>query len=247
MRFKEKVSIVTGAAQGIGKEIAVSLAQEGASLALVDMNRHKLFETVEEIKKMNGDAEAFVTDVSKKEEVEKTVNEIEQKFNKIDHLVNNAGITKDNLLLRMSEDEWDKVLDVNLKGTFLFTKSVLKYMLKNRYGKIVSISSVVGIIGNAGQANYSASKAGIIGFSRSLAREVSSKGINVNVVAPGYIETEMTKSLPDSIKETFFNLIPMKRFGTPKEVANVVLFLLSDESIYINGEVIHVNGGLFMG
>ncbi len=189
----------------------------------------------------------FKADISKREDVENVVAEIEKKYVSIHHLVNNAGITRDNLLMRMSEEEWDLVLNVNLKGAFLMTKAVIRNMIKNRRGRIVNISSVVGLMGNAGQTNYSASKAGLIGFTRSLAREVASRGITVNAIAPGYIETEMTLKLPQEVKEAFLNIIPMKRFGKPEEIAEVVLFLLSDSASYITGEVISVNGGMFMG
>jgi len=165
---------------------------------------------------------------------------------KIDHLVNNAGITRDDLLVRMTEEEWDGVLAVNLKGTFNLSQAVIRHMMKNRYGRIVNISSVVGVMGNAGQTNYSASKAGVIGFTKSLAREVASRGITVNAVAPGFITSAMTEALPDSVTENFMNLIPLKRFGTSQDVADAVKFLLSDEAGYITGQVINVNGGLLM-
>ncbi len=246
-RFEGKVSIVTGSAQGIGKEIARKLGEEGAEIILIDLNEERLKQTYEEFKNLGFKVSFFKADISKKEDVESVVSEIEKKYNVIHNLVNNAGITRDNLLMRMSEEDWDLVLNVNLKGAFLMTKAVIRNMIKNRTGRIVNISSVVGLMGNAGQTNYSASKAGLIGFTRSLAREVASRGITVNAVAPGYIETEMTLKLPQEVKDAFLNIIPMKRFGKPEEIAEVVLFLLSDSASYITGEVISVNGGLFMG
>lgn len=246
MQFSERVSIVTGASQGIGEAIARDLSREGAEVVLVDVQKEKLEEVARNIKASNGKASVYCADVTHMGKISEVVEAIIQNHQKIDHLVNNAGITRDNLLMRMKEEEWDAVLTVNLKGVFNFSRAVIRNMIQNRYGRIVNISSVVGLMGNAGQTNYSASKAGVIGFTKSLAREVASRGITVNAVAPGYIATPMTENLPDSAKKIFVDIIPLKRLGTPEEVAHVVKFLLSDEAAYITGQVINVNGGMFM-
>jgi len=246
MQFSERVSIVTGASQGIGEAIARELSREGAEVVLVDVQKEKLEEVARNIKASNGKASVYCADVTRMGKISEVVEAIIQNHQKIDHLVNNAGITRDNLLMRMKEEEWDAVLTVNLKGVFNFSRAVIRNMIQNRYGRIVNISSVVGLMGNAGQTNYSASKAGVIGFTKSLAREVASRGITVNAVAPGYIATSMTENLPDSAKKIFVDIIPLKRLGTPEEVAHVVKFLLSDEAAYITGQVINVNGGMFM-
>jgi len=246
MDFQGTSSIVTGASQGIGKAIALELAREGVEVVLVDIQKEKLEEVADEISENKGKAAVFSADVSRMDEAMKVVEEVVKSSKKIDYLVNNAGITRDNLLMRMKEEEWDSVLKVNLKGVFNFSKAVIRNMINNRYGRIVNISSIVGLIGNAGQCNYSASKAGVIGFTKSLAREVASRGITVNAVAPGYISTPMTESLPESVKQKFRDWIPVKRFGTPEEITHAVKFLLSDEAAYITGQVINVNGGMFM-
>jgi 3-oxoacyl-[acyl-carrier protein] reductase len=246
MDFQGRSSIVTGASQGIGKAIALELAGEGAEVILVDIQKEKLDEVADEISANKGRAAVFSADVSRMDEAVKVVEEVVKGSKKIDFLVNNAGITRDNLLMRMKEEEWDSVLNVNLKGVFNFSKAVIRNMINNRYGRIVNISSIVGLIGNAGQCNYSASKAGVIGFTKSLAREVASRGITVNAVAPGYIATPMTEGLPESVKQQFRDWIPVKRFGKPEEVTHAVKFLLSDEAAYITGQVINVNGGMFM-
>ena len=245
--LKGKNVIVTGATRGIGREIALTLAQNGANIAMNYRNLNSEVEDlINEIKSFGVDALAIKCDVSSTNEVENFVKEVKAHYNTIDVLVNNAGITKDGLILRMKEEDFDDVLDVNLKGTFNTTKSISSIMVRQKYGKIINISSVVGIAGNAGQCNYAASKAGVIGFSKSVARELASRNINVNVVAPGYINTDMTKNLPDKVKEEIIKSIPMKKIGNPKEVANLVLFLSSNLSDYITGQVINVEGGMVM-
>lgn len=245
--LKGKNIIVTGATRGIGREIALTLAKNGANLAINYRNLNSDLENLlNEIKSFGVDALAVKCDVSVLDEVNSFIEKVKSHYTTIDVLVNNAGITKDGLILRMKEEDFDDVLDVNLKGTFNTTKSVSSIMVKQKYGKIINISSVVGIAGNSGQCNYAASKAGVIGFSKSVARELSSRNINVNVVAPGYIDTDMTKNLPDKVKEEIIKSIPMKRIGSPKEVANLVLFLSSNLSDYITGQVINVDGGMLM-
>ncbi len=246
MIFDGRVSIVTGASQGIGEAIAEELAREGAHVALVDVQKEKLEALAERFRAAGGKASAHVADVTRLDQAVATVDEIVRDRGRVDHLVNNAGITRDNLLLRMKEEEWDAVIGVNLKGSWNFAKAVIRPMIAARGGRIVNIASVVGLAGNPGQANYAASKAGVMGFSRALAREVASRGITVNCVAPGYIATAMTEKLPEEIKKAFMDNIPLKRFGLPKEVASAVRFLLSDEAAYITGQVINVNGGLYM-
>ena len=245
--LKGKNIIVTGATRGIGREIALTLAKNRANLAINYRNLNSDLENLlNEIKSFGVDALAVKCDVSVLEEVNSFIEKVKFHYTTIDVLVNNAGITKDGLILRMKEEDFDDVLDVNLKGTFNTTKSVSSIMVKQKYGKIINISSVVGIAGNSGQCNYAASKAGVIGFSKSVARELSSRYIYVNVVAPGYIDTDMTKNLPDKVKEEIIKSIPMKRIGSPKEVANLVLFLSSNLSDYITGQVINVDGGMLM-
>jgi len=246
MSLENKVGIVTGASQGIGESIAFELARENAEVILVDVQKDKLDEVVKKIEKAGGKAAAFSVDVSRFDKVTETVKSILDKFKKIDFVINNAGITRDNLMMRMTEDEWDAVVAVNLKGVFNFSKAVIRHMISNRYGRIVNLSSVVGLMGNAGQTNYSASKAGVVGLTKSLAREVAARGITVNAIAPGYVATAMTDALPESVKKMFVDIIPMKRFGTPEEVAYVVKFLVSDEASYITGQVISINGGMLM-
>lgn len=242
-----KNAIVTGGTRGIGKEIAKTLAKNGANIAI---NYRKYSEEVEnlveELKVLGGKALAIKCDISNEDEVNNFIKEVKENFGSIDILVNNAGITKDGLLLRMSEKDFNDVIDINLKGTFNMTKAVSSIMVKQRFGKIINISSVVGVAGNAGQCNYAASKAGVIGFSKSIARELASRNINVNVIAPGYINTDMTKVLPDKVKEEVLKTIPMKKIGEPEEIANLVLFLSSDLSNYITGQVINVDGGMVM-
>jgi 3-oxoacyl-[acyl-carrier protein] reductase len=245
-RFNGRVSIITGASQGIGEVIARQLAREGSAVILVDVQEEKLNSVRQEIVDSGGQALSFVADVSLLAEAQRVCDEVVAHFGRIDHLVNNAGITRDSLLLRLKEEDWDAVLAVNLKGVFNFCKAAIRTMINQRSGRIVNISSVVGLMGNAGQTNYAASKAGVIGFTKALAREVANRGITVNCVAPGYIMTAMTERLPEEVKKAFLELIPMKRFGSPEDVAAAVLFLLSDEASYITGQVINVNGGMYM-
>ena len=240
------MALVTGAAQGIGKAIALLLARNGAELVVSDINLEKAEETAKEIRAIGPKAMAVKVDVANWSDVERMVTGILEKLAKIDILVNNAGITRDKLILRMTEEDWDAVLGVNLKGTFNCTKAVVRHMAKQRSGKIVNIASVVGEMGNAGQANYSASKAGVIGLTKTIAREYAQRGINVNAIAPGYIETPMTEALPEKAKEELRKLIPMERLGKPEDVAEAVLFLVSEESSYMTGQVLNVNGGIYM-
>jgi len=246
LKLTGKVALVTGAAQGIGKAIALLLARNGADLVVSDINLEKAEETAKEIRAIGPKAMAVKVDVANWSDVERMVTGILEKLAKIDILVNNAGITRDKLILRMTEEDWDAVLGVNLKGTFNCTKAVVRHMAKQRSGKIVNIASVVGEMGNAGQANYSASKAGVIGLTKTIAREYAQRGINVNAIAPGYIETPMTEALPEKAKEELRKLIPMERLGKPEDVAEAVLFLVSEESSYITGQVLNVNGGIYM-
>jgi 3-oxoacyl-[acyl-carrier protein] reductase len=246
LKLAGKVALVTGAAQGIGKAVALLLARNGADIVISDINLEKAEEAANEIKSIGRKALAVKGDVANWNDVERMVEVILEKFAKIDILVNNAGITRDKLILRMTEEDWDAVLDVNLKGTFHCTKAVVRHMAKQRSGKIVNIASVVGEMGNAGQANYSASKAGVIGLTKTIAREFAQRGININAIAPGYIETPMTEVLPEKAKEELKKLIPMERLGKPEDVAEAVLFLVSEESNYITGQVLNVNGGIYM-
>lgn len=236
----ERISIVTGGARGIGKAIAASLKERG--------NRIFIWDVSEDGKKTADElgVEFMRVDVSDYKDVNRNVKTVLDDVGRIDILINNAGITRDNLLLRMSEEEFDSVIRVNLKGTFNTTRAVLPSMIKNRWGRIVNISSVIGIIGNKGQANYAASKAGIIGFTKSVAKEVATRGITVNAIAPGFIETEMTEKLPDDVKTAYLKSIPMGRLGNTDDVANLVLFLVSDSASYITGQVVHIDGGMVM-
>ena len=244
---ENKVALITGATRGIGRQIAITLAKSGFDI-IVNYRKENddLEDTKKEIEKTGRECLAIQGDVSNYEECEKFVKEAIEEYGKIDVLVNNAGITKDNLLMRMKKEDFQDVLNVNLVGTFNVTKNVIAYMMKARSGRIINISSVVGIAGNAGQTNYSASKAGIIGFTKSLAKEVASRNILVNAVAPGFIETNMTDVLKDEIKESIAKNIPLKRMGKAEDVANVVKFLSSEESSYITGQVINVDGGMLM-
>jgi len=245
LTFSGQVALVTGASQGIGETIAVELAAENLAVALVDIQEEKLRDVASRIVAAGGKGFAYPADVSRFDEAAAVVESVIREQGSLDYLVNNAGITRDNLLMRMREEEWDSVLGVNLKGVFNFSRAAIRSMVSRRFGRIVNISSVVGMMGNPGQVNYAASKAGVIGFSKSLAREVAARGITVNCVAPGYIATAMTEVLPEEVKKAFLELIPMKRMGTPDDVAQAVKFLLSDQAAYITGQVIHVNGGMY--
>ena len=244
---ERKTVFVTGASRGIGKEVALKYAENGYDVIINYVSDKTDVEALEkEFKEKGADTLILKADVSNPEEVQNVVDKAIEKFGKIDVLVNNAGITRDNLLMRMSEEEFDKVIEINLKGTFLVTKAVTKYMMKKRSGSIINLSSVVGVAGNAGQCNYSASKAGIIGFTKSIAKELASRNIRANAVAPGFIETDMTNVLSDSVKESIHNQIPLKRMGSAKEVAELIYFLGSEKSSYITGQVINIDGGMVM-
>jgi len=245
--LKGKCAIVTGASRGIGKAIALKLASLGANIVInYRSNEKEALEVENQIKEMGVETLCVKGDISKAEEVESLIKSAKEKFGSIDIMVNNAGITKDTLILRMKEEDFDSVIDVNLKGVFNCLKAITPIMVKQKHGKIINLSSVVGISGNAGQVNYSASKAGVIGMTKSLAKEVGSRGINVNAVAPGYIETDMTESLGEKYKEEMKNNIPIKRLGTANDVAEVVAFLASESSNYVTGQVIQVDGGMLM-
>ncbi|HAM53497.1 MAG TPA: 3-oxoacyl-ACP reductase [Nitrospiraceae bacterium] len=246
MDFKSQVALVTGSARGIGKAIAEGLARRGADVVIADVNIDDARQTSAEIAKIGGKTMAVSINVSKSEEVIKAFQEIMDTFGRLDILVNNAGITRDSLLLRMKEDDWDAVIAVNLKGVFLCSKEAVKIMAKQRVGRIINIASVVAFMGNPGQANYSASKAGIVGLTKTIAREYASRGITCNAVAPGFITTVMTDALPENVKEEMKKAIPMARFGTIDDVAHAVLFFASTDSGYITGQVMHVNGGMYM-
>jgi 3-oxoacyl-[acyl-carrier protein] reductase len=244
-----KVALITGAGRagkGIGRSIALRLAAEGAKIAIADFVPEAADSVAKEVEALGIEALALYGSVSKVADVEAMVKSTLDKFSKIDILVNNAGITRDNLIVRMSEDEWDMVLDTNLKGVFNCTKAVAKEMMRARTGKIVNMASVMGIVGNAGQANYSASKGGVIALTKTTAKELGSRGVNVNAVAPGFIQTVMTEEMPEDAKASITNQIPLRRLGTPEDVADVVLFLCSDAASYITGQVVAVDGGMVM-
>lgn len=238
------VAIVTGASQGLGKAIAVELARNGAKVACIARNADKLAGTVKEITDAGGTAAAFSCDVKDKDSVEKVIEDVTKQWERLDILVNNAGVTRDNLLLGMSDDEWDDVLITNLRGAFLFSRAASRIMLRQRYGRIINISSVSGLMGNAGQTNYSASKAGLIGFTRSLSREIAKRKVTVNAVAPGFIESDMTKALGDSVMTQVKERIPAQRIGKAEDVAACVLFLASPAANYVTGVTLTVDGGM---
>lgn len=239
-----KIAIVTGASQGIGQQIAIGLGKRGAKVACVARSADKLAETVAAIKEAGGEAEAFPCDVTSRESVEQLVDKVAETWEKVDILVNNAGVTRDNLLPRMTDEEWDTVINTNLRGMFLFSRAASKYMMRARYGRIINISSVSGIMGNPGQTNYSASKAGMIGFTRSLSRELAGRKVTINAICPGFIESDMTKALGPVVEEEVKKRIPAKRMGKPEEIADAVLFLASDHASYVTGQVLTVDGGM---
>lgn len=241
-----KTALITGAARGIGFAIANRLADNGANVVISDILSDQAKEASQSIAAKGVKAIALAGDISKGEDVEKLFAAAQEEFGAVDILVNNAGITRDNLIMRMDEKAWDQVISVNLKGAFLCTKAVSRGMMKKRAGRIINMASIVGIIGNVGQANYSASKAGLIALTKSSAKEFGSRGVTVNAVAPGYIATDMTETLPQEVKDSFLNNTPLKRPGTPEDIAGVVAFLASDEAAFITGQVIHIDGGLVM-
>jgi 3-oxoacyl-[acyl-carrier protein] reductase len=246
MELKDRVALVTGSARGIGRAIAEGLANRGADIVVADLNMDEATETSLKLAEHGVKATALRLDVSNSAEVTKAFDAIVKEFGRLDIIVNNAGITKDGLLMRMKEEDWDSVIDVNLKGVFLCSKEAVKIMSKQRYGRIINISSVVAFIGNPGQANYSASKAGIIGLTKTIAKEYAGRGITANAVAPGFITTAMTEALPENIREEMRKAIPVARFGSAEDVANAAVFLASPATGYITGQVLHVNGGMYM-
>lgn len=246
MVLKDKVALITGGGQGIGKDIALRFAAEGADVAVADINLEAAEECAAEVKALGRKAIALKVDVSNSSEVDAMVKQVTEELGALDILVNNAGITRDKLLLRMEDADWDAVMSVNLKGSFNCLRSAVKVMSKARYGRIINIASIVGLMGNAGQANYSASKAGLIGLTKTTAREFASRGVTCNAVAPGFIDTAMTQAMPEKAQEALTAQIPLKRLGTSKDVSDGVLFLASDASSYITGHVLSINGGMYM-
>ncbi|PIS29882.1 beta-ketoacyl-ACP reductase [Candidatus Saganbacteria bacterium CG08_land_8_20_14_0_20_45_16] len=246
MDLKEKNALITGAAQGIGKAIALTFAKAGANVIISDINLELATQTAEEAAKLGVKAKAIKQNVADLTEVEATVKEVHAEFGKIDILINNAGITKDNLLLRMKKEDWDAVININLSSVFNLCKVIAPIMMKQRSGKIINIASIVGEMGNAGQINYSASKAGVIGVTKSLAKELASRNITVNAIAPGFIQTAMTDRIPEDIKKKMLEQIPLGKLGQPEDIASACLFLASDAGSYITGQVIRVNGGMYM-
>ncbi len=245
--LESKVALVTGASRGIGKEIALTLAKAGANVVINYMGNQALAEDVaNQVKKLGKDALVIQADVSNSSQVEEMMKSAISHFGKLDILINNAGITRDNLIMRMKEEDWDRVIDTNLKSAFLLSKSVSRQMMKQRYGRIINITSVVGVLGNPGQVNYVAAKSGLIGLTKTLAREFASRGITVNAVAPGFIETDMTSTMTEDVRNQMLSQIPLSRLGSPSDVANVVKFLVSDEANYMTGQVLHVDGGMVM-
>lgn len=241
-----KVSLVTGGAQGIGKAIALELASAGASVAIGDVQFDGVEKVAEEVRSHGAQALSLEMDVADASSVKSAVEAVIEEFGQIDHLINNAGITRDNLLMRMKPEEWASVIAVNLTGVFNCTQAVVRYMMKRRSGRIVNISSVIGQMGNPGQTNYGSTKAGVIGLTKSVARELGSRGITVNAIAPGFIKSPMTDALSPEIRERLMENVPLRRLGEPKDVAKAVLFLVSDDASYITGSVINVNGGMYM-
>jgi 3-oxoacyl-[acyl-carrier protein] reductase len=247
MTLEGKVALVTGASRGIGREIALELARQGANVAVnYAGSESKANQVVDEIKAIGKEAFVIKCDVSNSDEVAAMVKETVDRFGKLDILVNNAGITKDNLLMRMKEEEWDDVININLKGVFLCTKAVTRQMMKQRVGRIINITSVVGVSGNPGQANYVAAKSGVIGLTKTTAKELASRNITVNAIAPGFITTDMTDKLSDEVKDEMLKQIPLARLGEPKDIAKMAAFLASDDTSYITGQTLHINGGMVM-
>lgn len=246
MQLKDKVAFITGGGRGIGREIALLFAREGANIALADVNADILAGTQKDIEAIGRQAITGIVDVTKSDQVDSFVQKTLDKFSKIDILVNNAGITRDTLLVRMSEADWDLVMNVNLKGAFICTKAISKIMMKQRDGRIVNMASIIGIMGNAGQANYAASKGGLIAFTKTVAKELSSRNVRANAIAPGFIQTDMTAKLSEEVKSAMLKFVPLNKFGTAQDVANLALFLASDNSSYITGQVVQVDGGMVM-
>ena len=246
MMSEREVAIVTGGGQGIGRAIALDFAESGVDVVIGDINLETAESAAAEAAVAGANPLAFELNVANAANVEALVEKVMDKYGRIDYLINNAGITRDNLMMRMGDDAWQAVIDINLTGTYLCSKAVIRIMMKQKSGRIVNISSVVGAMGNAGQTNYAASKAGVVGFTKSLAREVAARGITVNAVAPGFIQTAMTDALPDKAREELISLIPNGRLGTPEDVAAAVRFLVSADASYITGQVLHVNGGMYM-
>jgi len=244
MDLTNKVAIVTGSGRGIGQSIAVKLAEVGATVVINDIDEIAANQTAEHINKLNRNGLAVIADVSSTPDVNRMVERVKNTFGKIDILVNNAGISRDKLVLVMTDDDWDKVINISLKSVFLCTRAVLRYMIKQRWGRIVNISSLAGVVGNTGQANYAAAKAGIIGFTKSLAKEIASRQITVNAVAPGFIDTEMTQKLDEKYKAELIKRIPSKTFGTARDVAEAVAFFASEEAGYITGQILNIDGGI---
>lgn len=245
-KLENRTALITGSAQGIGKEIALTLAKSGANVVINDVNREAAEATVDEIRACGVKSEAVIADITDSSSVNEMIKTVTEQFSTLDILVNNAGITKDGYIMRMSDEQWDIVLNINLKGAFNCLRAVTKPMFKQRSGTIVNISSVIGVMGNVGQVNYSASKAGLLGVTKTAAKEFAPRNIRVNAIAPGFIRTAMTEALPEEIQKKYLEGIPLKRYGTTNEVANLVHFLVSDASSYITGQVIHVDGGLIM-
>ncbi|MGH9440921.1 MAG: 3-oxoacyl-[acyl-carrier-protein] reductase [Thermoanaerobaculia bacterium] len=246
MRLKGKIALVTGASQGIGEAIASRFAREGATTICAARSAEKLAALVARIAGESGTAEALTLDVANSDSIAAGIKSVLEKHGRLDVLVNNAGITEDNLILRMGKDSWDRVLATNLTGAFLLSQAAVKAMVRNRFGRIINVTSVVGLMGNAGQANYASAKAGLVGLTKSLAREVGSRNITVNAVAPGYIATSMTEKMTDAAKQALESQIPLQRLGAPDDIAAAVAFLASDEASYVTGHVLNVSGGLYM-
>lgn len=246
MNIKDKVAVVTGSTRGIGRAVAVKLGSAGATVVISGRNEQLINEVVSEIKNNGGNALGIAADISQFDEAKKLIDTTIKEFGRIDILVNNAGVTRDNLLALMKEEDWDTVMNINLKGAFNCVKNAIRPMMKQRWGRIINITSVVGITGNAGQANYASSKAGLIGFTKSVAKELAGRNITCNAIAPGFIDTDMTRELPEKVKENLLQSIPLGRFGSGDDIANAVLFLSSDLADYITGQVLNVDGGMVM-